>query len=509
MARSVAKNSPAPVDERPVVFFRASTGLLHMSQNTAFPLLISWALRLAGVRVLHFACRAGMSRCVQGTNKDDYYLSPPCEACVAHSRRLFAYSSTKGFTFSRDKDLESILCNLDVEALSSFEYHGLPLGSLVLPAFRWILRRHNLTDDEPTRFLFREYILSADWIAQEFSRLVEQTNPRAIVVFNGMFFPEATVRWIAMQKGLRVISHEVGFRPHSVFLTEGDATAYPIDIPVDFTLSEQQNSRLDTYLEGRFKGNFTMAGIRFWPEMHGLDEILIRKIDEFRQVISVFTNVVFDTSQVHANTIFPHMFAWLDMILSLIRSHPEILFVIRAHPDEMRLNKASRESVHDWVFQNHVLDLSNVVFIDSHEYISSYELIQRSKFVMVYNSSIGLEAAIMGAAVLCGGKARFTQYPIVFYPQTSEAYKEQAEVYLRDERVDIPLEFQVNARRFLYYHLYKVSLPFDEFIESQIQPGFVRLRSFSWRKLLPETSPIFQVITNGILAGIPFVLDEN
>ena len=509
MARSVAKYSPAPVDDRPVVFFRASTGLLHMSQNTAFPLLISWALRLAGVPVLHFVCRAGMSRCVQGTNKDNYYLLPPCEACVAHSRRLFAYSSTSDFTFSQNIELESVLRNLGVEALGSFEYHGLPLGNLVLPAFRWILRRHNLPDDELTRFLLREYILSADWIAQEFSRLVEQIKPRAVVVFNGMFFPEATVRWIATQRGLRVISHEVGYRPHSIFLTEGEATAYPIDIPVDFTLSEQQNSRLDTYLEQRFKGNFTMAGIRFWPEMHGLDGTLIRKFDEFRHVISVFTNVIFDTSQVHANTIFPHMFAWLDMILSLIRTHPEILFVIRAHPDEMRINKASRESVHDWISQNHVLDLPNVVFIDSNEFVSSYELIQRSKFVMVYNSSIGLEAAIMGVPVLCGGKARFTQYPIVFYPQTSEAYMEQAETFLREERVDVPLDFQVNARRFLYYHLYKVSLPFDEFIESQVRPGFVRLRSFSWRKLLPETSPIFQVITDGILAGKPFVLDEN
>ena len=55
--------------------------------------------------------------------------------------------------------------------------------------------------------------------------------------------------------------------------------------------------------------------------------------------------------------------------------------------------------------------LPNVVFIDSQEYISSYELIQRSKFVMVYNSSIGLEAALMGKPVLCGGQGRYTQIP--------------------------------------------------------------------------------------------------
>jgi hypothetical protein len=35
---------------------------------------------------------------------------------------------------------------------------------------------------------------------------------------------------------------------------------------------------------------------------------------------------------------------------------------------------------------------------------------------MIYNSTIGMEAAIMGAPVLCAGKARFTQLDTVFFP---------------------------------------------------------------------------------------------
>ena len=52
----------------------------------------------------------------------------------------------------------------------------LPLGRLVLPAIRWVLRRHTLQDDEPTRSLYRKYILSADHVAQEFSTLLDNTN---------------------------------------------------------------------------------------------------------------------------------------------------------------------------------------------------------------------------------------------------------------------------------------------------------------------------------------------
>ena len=77
---------------------------------------------------------------------------------------------------------------------------------------------------------------------------------------------------MAQERGIRVITHEVAFQPFSTFFTDGEATAYPIDIPEEFELSDEQNATLDTYLSKRFQGDFTMAGIRFWPEMKELDD---------------------------------------------------------------------------------------------------------------------------------------------------------------------------------------------------------------------------------------------
>jgi hypothetical protein len=205
------------------------------------------------------------------------------------------------------------------------------------------------------------------------------------------------------------------------------------------------------------------------------------------------------------------MFTWLDALLPVIRSHTETLFVIRAHPDEMRPGtaKQSNESVRDWVSRNGVDRLPNVVFIDSQEYISSYELIQRAKFVIVYNSSIGLESALMGRAVLCGGQARYTQYPIVFFPQTPETYIQTAEEFLSAAQVEPRPEFSRNARRFMYYQLYRASLPLDRYLQAGPRPGFVQLTSFGWRDLLPENSPTIQIVCDGILHGEPFLLPEQ
>jgi hypothetical protein len=497
------------LEARPVIFFNASTRLSGLSLNAAYNLVTSWAVRLAGVPVVNFVCEAGMSRCVLGTNRADLSSPPPCAECTGQSRAVYAQSLARRFAFHAHPPLQAALEGCSVPELEQFEYEGIPLGPLALPSMRWILRRHHLNDDAATRWLYGQYILSAWGISQEFARLLDETQPQAVVVFNGMFYPEATARWVAWQRGVRVISHEVGLRPYTAYFTTGDATAYPIHIPDNFELTAEQNRRLDAYLEKRMQGNFSMAGVRFWPEMRGLDQAFLERAAQFRQVVPVFTNVIFDTSQPHSNVVFPHMFAWLDLVVELARAHPQTLFVIRAHPDEARPGKESRESVADWVRKNDACALPNVIFVEPQQYFSSYELIQRSKFVMVYNSTIGLEAALMGAPVLCGGRARFTQLPTVFFPQSTEEYRRQAETFLAAEKIKIPAEFKRNARRFLYFQLYRTSLPLDAFIEEDgVWPGYVRVKHLEVSAFDPRQSPVLRTIVDGVLRGEEFLLNE-
>ena len=378
---------------------------------------------------------------------------------------------TQAFSLISSPTLPGVLEGLNLEELYQFEQpvpadwslpvKTIPLGQLVLPAVRWFLRRHNLVDDDSTRYLYREFILSAWNVARHFQILMQRVDPQLVVVFNGQFFPESTVRWVAQQRGIRVITHEVGLHPMTGFFTDGEATIYPIQIPDDYDLGPDQNARMDKYLEKRFKGKFSMAGIQFWPEMQGLDPLLLERLGHFKQVIPVFTNVIFDTSQPHSNVLFKDMFDWLDHVLKAARRHPETFFVIRAHPDEARHGKAAVESVAMWVQQRDATSLPNVLFVGPEERISSYELIRLSKFVLIYNSTIGLEASILGVQVLAAGLSRFTGYPTVNFPPSKAAYLQQFEQFLMEKKTEAPPEHRRQARRFLYYHVFRVSLPFD------------------------------------------------
>lgn len=497
-------------DKSPVAFFNVSTRLVGISQNAAFATLTSMALQQSQVPVVHFGCQVGLSRCVLGTVVNGAENEPPCETCFGQTMHLTANAPRHWFNYKEESELLTEIEALSVAELAQVTFGAMPLGQICLPALRWTLRRHHLLDDEATQELFRHYILSSWSLAEQTRLFLHEIKPRAMVLFNGIMYPEATVRWVAESRGIPVIKHEVAHQPLSAYFSHGEVTAYPVEIPEAFELDDEQNTRLDEYLSKRFEGEFSMAGVAFWPEMQDLEPAMEAKIAAYSQLVTIFTNVIFDTSQIHANVIFEHMFAWLEQIQGLIESHPETLFVIRAHPDELRPNsrKQSKETVDAWVAASGLLERDNVIYVNPLEYLSSYALIQQAKFVMAYNSTIGLEAALMGKVVLNGGKARYTQYPCVYLPESAEAHREQAETFLVAGDLALPAEFLRQARRFQYYQLWRTPLPFDEFMTASSPRGYVNLKQFPQADVSPLRSKTMEVIVSGILHGKPFLMEE-
>ncbi|NPA26403.1 MAG: UDP-N-acetylglucosamine--N-acetylmuramyl-(pentapeptide) pyrophosphoryl-undecaprenol N-acetylglucosamine transferase, partial [Chloroflexi bacterium] len=245
-----------PAQGPPVWFFNASARLWGLSQNAAFQWLTAWSLRLQGVAVRPWVCEAGLPQCVLAAAESQGQRPPPCRMCRAQSDRLYPASDWPrgGFKPLPPGELEPALATLPLEALLQFRWEGLPLGELITPSLRWALRRHHLPDTPEVRALARAFLHGAWTIARTVRAHLAREQPRAVVVFNGQFYPEATMAYLARQAGIPTITHEVGMRPLTAFFTHGEATAYPIDIPEDFELTPEQEARLHAYLSRRFQG---------------------------------------------------------------------------------------------------------------------------------------------------------------------------------------------------------------------------------------------------------------
>jgi hypothetical protein len=94
----------------------------------------------------------------------------------------------------------------------------------------------------------------------------------------------------------------------------------------------------------------------------------------------------------------------------------------------------------------------------------------------------------------------------VFFPQTVKEIKSKMEEFLGAENIEVPPVFQRNARRFLYYQLFRTSLPFGRFLEPSVRTTQTRLKSFELNELL-ETDAI-KTILDGLLNDGDFLLKE-
>jgi hypothetical protein len=84
------------------------------------------------------------------------------------------------------------------------------------------------------------------------------------------------------------------------------------------------------------------------------------------------------------------------------------------------------------------------------------------------------------------------------------------EALLQAEHVEVPPHFRANARRFLYWQLYRSSLSFEGYLEPDgIWAGYVKLKEFDWQSLLPTHSKTMAAITDGILHNGNFMLKEE
>lgn len=494
-------------DQPSVLFLDVSSHIHNFSFNGVVGLLATWGLRLAGQPVTYLVCHSGFERCLLGTRPADLAAPMPCEACIANNTSR--YPAKHSIEFHPPEagyaDLLPKLMAMTTEELLDYRYGSINLGELCVPSVRWRLRRWNLDLDAAGHDILAIYIASAIALAERMEKLFAEKRVRSLLLFNGTFFPEATARAVAELHNIPVVTYESGFQPLSAFFSHDVATEYSIQIPANFELSDEENARLDEYLAQRLKGNFTMAGIRFWPDMQSISPALKQKAEAHQQVVVVFTNVVFDTSQTYANRVFESMFDWLEATLTLAAEQPDTLFIVRAHPDELRQDKESQEPVGEWLASKGFDTLKNLSFIAPTEYVSSYELIDLSQFCIIYNSTIGLEATLLGKPVIAAGQTRYDRENMTHKVASSEAYLNLVQHLLQSGVPPVPAEWQQRARRFMYYSLFKTSLDLSPFTDQAYLYNYT-LKSFEAEALHPDRSAVMKTICSGIMNDTPFTI---
>lgn len=479
--------------------------------HVATEAVIALALRLRGARCEFLTCGAVQPICIQGGRS-----AARCASCFHYVQDFIIpfglpLRSARGLSGRGNRAGDGTdFAAYDLDGLLDYNRDGLPLGRMILPSVRWVLRRGTLLPDERTLATYRAFLQSAVVMLGTFRELLRSFSFDVIFCLNGDLLEESILCALARQKDVRLVSYERGFRPDTLFFAhDAPACRYNVDglwpHYAARSLSAKEARVLDAYLASRRRGVRGIGGVVFWPSIEH-DQRIVRErlgLDD-RPIATLFTNVLFDTAVQNREVAFRDVFDWLDSTIRQFAANPGWQLVIRVHPSEVRdVNRESLEPVAQWIGERFPSLPDHIKIVPPESDLSSYTLINLSRVGLVYSSTIGLEMALVGKPVIMAGEHHYRGKGFTDDASSSEDYRELVRRRLASEQQLSPAQLEL-ARRYAYFFFFRAMIPFK--LVTEPRRGQVRFNFDSLNELLPGRDHGLDVICDGILDGRSFVV---
>lgn len=294
-----------------------------------------------------------------------------------------------------------------VSDIKRIEYKGCKIGYSTLSAYITKTRNCSPKINTEFKFYFDSLLTQACALTDVLDVLYGEVSPSMVCLFNGRFYEHRPFFDLAVQKGINAKIFEVvggyGEPYHKVCfdnITPHNIKGY--HDKVDRLWQDKQND-LDlkisvgrSFFENRRKGrpacdvvytaNQEMGCLPVdWNANKTNIVIFNSSEDEFASVGDEYEKLAFFRSQIEG----------IKTILSLTKEEKNIHYYLRIHPN---LSKIKYRYHTDLLSLGKTYD--NVTVIPGTDKVSTYELMDKSDKIVVFGSTMGLEAAYWGKPVI-------------------------------------------------------------------------------------------------------------
>lgn len=376
--------------------------------HTVFELLVGHALRRRGADPAFVVCGGGLPRTELGRPRSEF--PQPCATCRGYVTRMLEAASLP-YTLLDELVVEAERNEISdlvtaAEDLDAFEIDGIRPAQHAVRSTLWVTRSGLAARDLQSRLEFREFVESTAIVARAFARILDELRPEAVITVSGLFFAESVMSALARQRGIPVVTYDFPGRPGTVFVaTDRPASFFDVrdrwDTRSAQTPTAAERKRIENDIAARVRGSDEL-----WPSFGTTAAPVPRPQDGIRLV--VFTNVSWDTAVTLRDIGFADMFDWLERVVSLAAARDDVHLDVRAHPAETQMRGwESKDLAIDFLIERFPDLPPNVQLHGPESGVDSYALIETATAVLVYTSTIGLEAALLGRPVLVAADVHY------------------------------------------------------------------------------------------------------
>jgi hypothetical protein len=487
---------------------RKGTVLFPLITSGAFRYcLLAHAFRSRGYEPLVTLCQRDIPHCQRRHPVDDNLTCTNCQ--YSHND----YFEKFGIEPTPITELQPT--NYEVPSLPTDDpnenviHRGIPVSEFAKSSTRVTLKKYHLDfDDQNVLDLYFRNIQTAIVLTDITHEILDTHDIDAVIAHHGGYIVGGVPLQVATQYDVPAASQEpryidgtlsVGFQRNRSVHPQFTNQEY-VKQELKHPLSTEQREQINTLMKRRAAADSEDTVNNLGATSPGTVSI---NTDKFESVTAMFTNIVWDASLTVDRDLFEDCFEWVDRTIELYRNYKDHLLIVKIHPAENILRGGTNESMTEWIDDHHRPLPENIIVLDPGTDVDTYALFEQLDTCLVYNSTVGLEAAYRGLPVVVAGETYYRNLGFTYEPETKNEYDE---LLITEEPIELDVTMQELAQRFAYLLFVRSHIEFPFFETStDISRSY---RSISHDDLKPGNENI-DLIVEKILNHEPVVYPRD
>ncbi len=510
IVRSITENSEIWISwkkkatGRKILIATSMSGYLH---GSSMDRLLALSLTKEGHEVAFLLCDSDLEACQLvkfGSYKPEVLVksksTPRCDGCSSNIGKLFTPMGLPIYKFKSDRSDELRLKvefqKKTFEELKAFRIDSVQVGMHAWAgAIRYFATTEFTCEPHAKEVLIR-FLISGIRIHSSMSSIFTEFRPDTLVAHHGIYIPQGVVSEFAASQNVNVMTWTASYRKGTFIFSPHETYHYsmvtePTSNWNSLELTKSQNIKLDEYMNSRWSGQNDW--IKFSDSKIDQDNTFEDKSDFYLAL----TSVTWDAELHYESRAFSSMREWLRKTIEYFKDNPHQELVVRVHPAEITSPIKSRESMGDFIASLGINSHPNITVIPPESNISTYELIEKSRVVIVYNTKTGIEAAYRKKPVVIAGEAWIRGKGIGWDAKDSQDYIEILDLFKHSLQMS-PLQLR-RARQYAYHFFFRRMISIQLFSNPHSSEWLFPNRQITLEELTGIKDPNFQEILSSIV----------
>lgn len=249
-----------------------------------------------------------------------------------------------------------------------------------------------------------EYEFIEDYLSKSYSsysKILDELQLSKLVIPGGIYKNTCLLRTMCEQKNIDYLTYDSG--DNTMLLGVNSVAAHRIGATTAYEKFNKMNFSDEIKIDIREKAlaimHSTKAGTDFFGYHNGKESSYVKEMDSLNLVV-IPLNIFNDAAAVEIDSIFESPREWLIETLDFLLINTEYKIVIRDHPGSV--GHYNNIKLIDYLEKKYetFIDSKRLEVLKYFEEINTYTLLEKANLVLPYTSTVGIEAAILGAKVV-------------------------------------------------------------------------------------------------------------